>query len=194
MPGCWARVVAPGLICSTGTRSCSGPFSSPGPATPEKGSNSWLACQPAPCPLARSCSRFGCSGFPPAELEEETYPRRGSDSRARVSATNAEQLWAAPRRRALLPGTTFYSHGARRGADAGPHPRPLLSSLPPARLSPRQQPSQAGRRWRPLPAPMGQRMEARASPEPADPFPGAPQALQRPGCVGGEGSRHDPFR
>lgn len=139
---------------------------------------------------------LGAAVFPPAEQEEETNPRRGSDSRARVSATNAEQPRAAPRRRALLPGTTFHSHGARRGAGAEPHPRPLLSSLPPARLSPRQHPSQAGRRWRPLPAPMGQRMEARASPEPAEehPFPGAPQALQRSGCVGGEGSRHDPFR
>lgn len=131
MPGCWARVVAPGLICSPGTRSCSGPFSSPRPATPEKGSNSWLACQPAPCPLARSCSRFGCSGFPPAEQEEETNPRRGSDSRARVSATNAEQPRAAPRRRALLPGTTFHSHGARRGADAG---RTRAPSSPPSLL------------------------------------------------------------
>lgn len=119
--------------------------------------------------------------FSPAEQEEETSPRRGSDSRARVSATNAEQPRAAPRRRALLPGTTFHSHGARRGADAGPHPRPLLSSLPPARLSPRQHLSQIQRRWRPLPAPKGQRMEARASPEPADPFLGAPQALERPG-------------
>lgn len=131
--------------------------------------------------------------FSPAEQEEETSPRRGSDSRARVSAANAEQPRAALRRRALLPGTTFHSHGARRGADAGPHPRPLLSSLPPARLSPRQHPSQAGLRWRLLPAPMGQRMEARASPEPADPFLGAPQALQRPRCGGGEGSRHSPF-
>lgn len=196
MPGCCLKVVAPGLICSPGTRSCSGPFPFPRPAPPEGGFEPLASLPAGALPPCSQLLSVWVQRFSPAEQEEETSPRRGSDSRARVSATNVEQPRAAPRRRALLPGTTFHSHGARRGADAGPHPRPLLSSLPPARLSPRQHPSQTQRRWRPLPAPKGQRMEARASPEPADPFLGAPPGPRKTGGCGGgggEGSRHNPF-
>lgn len=150
-------------------------------------------------PPVRSCSRFGCSGFP---------RRRGggdsarSDSRLRFP----HQCRAAPggpRRPALLPGTTFHSHGARGGASARrggtrapsrllrrPAPAPLLGNLP---LWPA-----APRRWRPLPRGLqfqrclqhppprphrGGGMEPRAS-RTSSPFPGA-SAPPGPGCSGG---------
>lgn len=101
-------------------------------------------------PPTRSCSRFGCSGF----------PRRGGggdSARSDAGLGFPHQCRAAPggpRRPSLLPGTTFHSHGARGGASArcrgtrAPSPplsapAPLLGNLPPRPAAPR--------RWRPLP-------------------------------------------
>lgn len=122
-------------------------------------------------PPARSCSWFGCSGF----------PRRGGGGDSARSDSRLgfpHQCRAAPggpRRRSLLPGTTFHSHGARGGASARrggtrapslpalrrPARAPLLGNLPPRpaappRWSPLPRELQLQRRLQhPLPAPIG---------------------------------------
>lgn len=162
-----------------------------------------LACLSARAlPPARSCSRFRCSGF----------PRRGGGDCARSDSLLGfpHQCRAAPggpRRPALLPGTTFHSHGARGGAGARrggtrapspplrrPVPAPLLGNLPPRPSAPRRwRPLPRGMQFQrrlqhPLPAPIGAEGWSRALREPPSPFPGASASLpapQKPGCSGG---------
>lgn len=101
-------------------------------------------------PPARSCSRFGCSGF----------PRRGGGAGSARSDSRLgflHQCRAAPgglQRPSLLPGTTFHSYGARGGAsvlcDSTRAPSPPLPS--PALLLGNHPPQPAApQRWRPLP-------------------------------------------
>lgn len=174
MQGRWAMVLAPGLVCSPERSSCSGPIPFPGPAPPEGVSNPRLACQPAPCPLACSCSPFGCSGFPP----QSGRRRQAQGGGATPGLGFLQPMPSSPGRppgggpSSQAPRSTVMAHG--EGRTQGRTRAPSSLSLPPARLSPRQRPSQARRRWRPLPAPKGQRMEARASSEPAVLFLGAP--------------------
>lgn len=141
MPGFGARVVAPGLTCSPGTRSCSGPFPSPRPATPEGGSNPWLARQPAPCPLARSCSRFGCSGFPPQSRRR----RQAQGGGATPGLGFLQPMRSSPGRppgggpSSPAPRSTVMAHGegrtqGRTRAPSSPPsllPASLLGNIPP---------------------------------------------------------------
>lgn len=199
----------------TGGRAFGGPGAARlSPSWRRRGLNLRLAFQPAPCPPARSCSRFGCSGF----------PRRGGGAGSATSGSRLgflHQCRAAPggpRRPSLLPGTTFHSHGARGGANAlgggarapsppPPSPAPLLGNLPPRpaargrwRPLPRE-PRRQRRVQRPLPAPIGAEGWSRALREPPAPSP-APRPLSQPrrgrGAVGeggrGSWSPHSPPR
>lgn len=160
----------------------------------------WARLSARALPPARSCSRFGCSGF----------PRRGGGDRARSDSRLGfpHQCRAAPggpRRPSLLPSTTFHSHGARGGASPRrggtrapspppPGPAPLLGNLPPQPAAPR--------RWRP-PSPescvSSAACSTRSPPPPGrrdgaarfanlQPLPRAPTLLPAPpkrGCSGG---------
>lgn len=154
-------------------------------------------------PPARSCSRFGCSGF----------PRRGGGDKSDGATpgsgfrTNAEQPRAAPGGLPSSPAprsTVMAREEGRARAAAAPAP-PLLPSPPPPGPSPRQPPSLACLARRgdgdpspescsssavyctPSPPPSGRRDgDARfANLQPLLRSPSPLPAPPRPGCGGG---------
>lgn len=200
MRGCWPKVVAPGLICSPGTRSCSGPFPFPRPASAPRGGFEPLASLPAgalpPCSQLLS---VWVQRFPP-----QSRRRRQAQGGGATSGLGFLQpMPSSPGRppgggpSSPAPRSTVMAHGEGRtqGRTRAPSSSPsllpasLLGNIPP-------RPSGDGDL---SPPPRGeaegQRMEARASPEPADPFLGAPPGPRKTGGCGGggEGSRHNPF-